>query len=175
VDEQNENSEQEENTAAPSTEALAPESQESKPATTETGNVEYASFIERFLALLIDAIIFGVVFGVIFSIFQNLLPQSVANQIRFAYNPLVTLLMWAYFVYMDIKYGATLGKRVMHLKVQSLDTSENLTTIDAILRETIGKILSWLVFGLGYLWMLWDDKKQCWHDKLGKSVVVKVK
>lgn len=26
---------------------------------------------------------------------------------------------------------------------------------------------------LGYLWMLWDPKKQTWHDKVAKSVVVK--
>ena len=28
------------------------------------------------------------------------------------------------------------------------------------------------IFYLGYLWMLWDDKKQTWHDKVvGSSVV----
>ena len=26
---------------------------------------------------------------------------------------------------------------------------------------------------LGYFWMLWDPKKQTWHDKVAKSVVVK--
>jgi uncharacterized RDD family membrane protein YckC len=26
---------------------------------------------------------------------------------------------------------------------------------------------------LGYLWMLWDPKKQTWHDKVAQSVVVK--
>jgi uncharacterized RDD family membrane protein YckC len=27
---------------------------------------------------------------------------------------------------------------------------------------------------LGYLWMLWDDKKQTWHDKMVGSNVVRV-
>ena len=35
------------------------------------------------------------------------------------------------------------------------------------------KFLSGLVIGLGYFWMLWDPKKQTWHDKLVNTVVVK--
>jgi uncharacterized RDD family membrane protein YckC len=27
---------------------------------------------------------------------------------------------------------------------------------------------------LGYLWMLWDPRKQTWHDKAAGSFVVKV-
>ena len=33
--------------------------------------------------------------------------------------------------------------------------------------------VSGLVLLLGYLWMLWDPKKQTWHDKVAKSVVVR--
>ena len=32
---------------------------------------------------------------------------------------------------------------------------------------------SLLVFGLGFLWMLWDPKSQTWHDKAAGTVVVK--
>jgi len=34
--------------------------------------------------------------------------------------------------------------------------------------------VSWVVFLLGYLWMLWDSEKQCWHDKFAGDVVVPV-
>jgi len=33
--------------------------------------------------------------------------------------------------------------------------------------------VSQIALFLGYLWMLWDPKKQTWHDKVAKSVVVK--
>ena len=33
-------------------------------------------------------------------------------------------------------------------------------------------IVSALVFLLGYLWMLWDSKKQTWHDKAAGSVPI---
>ena len=34
------------------------------------------------------------------------------------------------------------------------------------------RIISGAVFYLGYLWMLWDKEKQCWHDKAANDVVV---
>ena len=37
----------------------------------------------------------------------------------------------------------------------------------------LGRILSTLVFLLGYFWMLWDADNQCWHDKLARTLVVK--
>ena len=40
--------------------------------------------------------------------------------------------------------------------------------------RTLGKILSGIPCDLGYLWMLWDREKQCWHDKLANDVVVPV-
>jgi uncharacterized RDD family membrane protein YckC len=42
----------------------------------------------------------------------------------------------------------------------------------AIVRN-VARILSGLVFGLGYLWMLWDPRKQTWHDKIANTVVVR--
>lgn len=36
------------------------------------------------------------------------------------------------------------------------------------------RIVSAIVSLLGYLWMLWDNEKQTWHDKMARSVVVSV-
>ena len=44
----------------------------------------------------------------------------------------------------------------------------------AFVREVVGKFLSGLVLCLGYLWMLWDAERQCWHDKLVGTRVVRV-
>jgi uncharacterized RDD family membrane protein YckC len=33
------------------------------------------------------------------------------------------------------------------------------------------RLLSTVPFGLGYLWMLWDDESQTWHDKLTGTIV----
>jgi uncharacterized RDD family membrane protein YckC len=41
-----------------------------------------------------------------------------------------------------------------------------------LLRERIGRWLSGLVFGLGYLWILLDKDRQAWYDKLASTYVV---
>ena len=69
-------------------------------------------------------------------------------------------------------YGATVGKMVMKIKVVRED-KKKLTYPDALLRG-LASYLSAIVLCLGYLNMLWDGKKQTWHDKIAKTVVVKV-
>jgi uncharacterized RDD family membrane protein YckC len=41
-----------------------------------------------------------------------------------------------------------------------------------LVREWIGKWISGLIFGLGYLWILIDKDRQGWHDKLVSTYVV---
>ena len=43
----------------------------------------------------------------------------------------------------------------------------------AVLRHIVGYPLSLLFFGLGIVWVLWDRRRQGWHDKLAKTVVIK--
>jgi hypothetical protein len=59
---------------------------------------------------------------------------------------------------------------VMAIKVVREDES-NLDFGTGLMR-VLGYIVSGLVLDLGFLWVLWDSKKQCWQDKLAKTVVV---
>jgi len=43
----------------------------------------------------------------------------------------------------------------------------------ALGRELFATVFSGQIFCLGYLWMLWDDKQQTWHDKVVGSIVVR--
>lgn len=147
------------------------------PSTTQASAVKYASFGARFLAALIDGILISVVASVLGSIFgvTNYSSTTTDGSVSFNYSNPFTLLGYVYSVFMIYKYGATVGKMALGLKVQNEETGQNLTIVQAIIRETVGKILSTLVLLIGYFWMLWDPKKQTWHDKLAKSIVVKIK
>lgn len=68
--------------------------------------------------------------------------------------------------------GTSPGKMTLGMYVHSQETGERLGFWMMLLRETIGKWLSGLIFGIGYLWILFDDNRQGWHDKLVGSVVV---
>lgn len=146
-----------------------PVQQPQTPAPQEQGTVstkgEYASFLVRFVAALIDSILVGIVVGILAAMF-GFTGENEANPFG--------ALGIIYYVFMTYKYSATVGKMAMNIKVQHEDGS-GLSLMDVILREVVGKFLSTIVLLLGYFWMLWDPKKQTWHDKLAKSVVVKTK
>jgi hypothetical protein len=56
------------------------------------------------------------------------------------------------------------------MKVVRLDGSKlNLTA--AILRY-IGYIISGLLLSLGFLWIVFDAKRQGWHDKIARTIVI---
>ena len=143
---------------------------------TPSSAVVYGGFFERLVAVIIDAVIvglagflIGIVFGVLFALLgQRSVPSAISNFLG-------ALISWTYSVYFISQKGQTLGKKAMSLRVQSESTGQNLDVVSAILREVVGKFLSGAVLLLGFLWMLWDGKKQTWHDKIAKSVVIKVK
>jgi len=69
--------------------------------------------------------------------------------------------------------GQTLGKRAMGIRVVDANTGGPIGYGRAAVRW-IGRIISGIPCYLGYLWMLWDKEKQCWHDKMANDVVVPV-
>jgi uncharacterized RDD family membrane protein YckC len=79
-----------------------------------------------------------------------------------------------YFVYLEGgPTGQTLGKRALGIRVVSFDTGGPIGYPRAFIRY-IGRIIDFIVVLIGFLWMLWDKEKQCWHDKLASDVVVPV-
>jgi len=70
--------------------------------------------------------------------------------------------------------GQTPGKRLMKIRLISNETLAPLTYGKVILRETLGKMLSALTLGIGYL-MAGFGKKRALHDHVANSKVVRVK
>jgi len=68
--------------------------------------------------------------------------------------------------------GQTVGKRALGIRVVDIDTEGELGVRRGVGRY-FARWLSALVCGVGYLWMLWDPQKQCWHDKIVRSAVVR--
>ena len=68
--------------------------------------------------------------------------------------------------------SATPGKMVLGLKVVDADSGTPLSVGQSIIRY-LGYYIASIPLLLGLLWVGWDKKKQGWHDKLAKTVVVK--
>lgn len=76
-----------------------------------------------------------------------------------------------YFSYFHGTSGQTPGKMIMDLKVVQL-SGEKMTLGLGFLRW-VGYIISALFWGLGFIWIVFDRRKQGWHDKIAKTVVIR--
>lgn len=68
--------------------------------------------------------------------------------------------------------GQSWGHKAVNVRVVDASTGQPIGTGRAVGRF-FGRYLSAIPCYLGFLWALWDGKKQTWHDKLTNSVVVK--
>jgi len=68
--------------------------------------------------------------------------------------------------------GTTLGGIIIGLRVVRTD-GEPLRFVDALVRG-LSSVFSFAVIGIGCLWLIWDDERQTWHDKIAGTYVVKV-
>lgn len=127
---------------------------------------QYASFGRRLGAALVDSVV-----GIVLGLMIGLMTPSVEMSQVFGFVAGIL-----YYVGFTGRVGQTPGKMLLKIKVIKADgKGEALQSYGwLLLRETVGKFLSGIVILLGYFWMIWDDKKQTWHDKLGKTVVINV-
>lgn len=129
---------------------------------TGRGSGPRAGFWRRLGAVIIDGVILGVVFAVLVAVLKG------------AGDALGLLLTIAYFTYFEGgPSGQTIGKRALGIRVVSFDTGGPIGYGRGFIRW-IGRYVSAVVIYIGYLWMLWDKERQCWHDKFASDVVVPV-
>jgi uncharacterized RDD family membrane protein YckC len=82
------------------------------------------------------------------------------------------VLGYAYRVFFIGYCGQTPGKMAVRVKVIRTDGSE-VGYFRAFLREVLGKFLSKLILGIGYLMVAVDARKQGLHDKIADTYVIK--
>lgn len=84
------------------------------------------------------------------------------------------IILVIYLVIQCIFYtrSTSLGKAILRMQVVTKDSQQPAGFGKMLLRETVGKALSGIVFGLGYLWILFNKDRQAWHDKIVNTVVI---
>lgn len=79
----------------------------------------------------------------------------------------------AYNTVLVTAFGATLGNLAFGLRVVGAEGGRP-GFGRALLRESLGRWASNLVFGLGYWSMLWSQQR-CWHDRIAHTAVIRVR
>jgi uncharacterized RDD family membrane protein YckC len=118
-----------------------------------------AGFWIRLAALAIDLILMGMISGV----FGYELHMR--GPVTLPWIAIYGAIMWR------LK-GTTIGGIICGLRVVRLD-DRPIDWSTAIVRM-LGCFLSLVVAGLGFFWVVFDDEKQSWHDKIAGTTVVRV-
>ena len=150
----------------------------------------YAGFISRCLAMAIDTLVISFSFIAItwfvsvtttmlqlrtflgFSV--NAIPGFTAF-IEFLFGPisaglLTGLYILSYHVFFWALTGQTPGKALMGVRVVTTD-GHRISPWRGILRFC-GYFLAVIPIGIGLLWIMVDDQRQGWHDKLANTFVI---
>jgi uncharacterized RDD family membrane protein YckC len=155
--------------------------------TTNTETIVLASWIDRFIAWLIDFIIISLGLGIIFaaislpfwitvphpfeSTSMNMGFWSIgAPWIHYIISSLVFMGYWTYF---ESTTGQSIGKKLLHLKTTDLDGRRNID-VKAALIESFGKAFL-LPIDVILGWIFTNNQRQRIFNRASGTIVIKVK
>jgi len=146
--------------------------------------MKYVGFCPRFAALLVDIILSLVFFIPLWVLSSYLIIAHIQPSYLFILHNLPSRYIEygingiAYCVFSFLtellfwyNYQGTLGYMMISARIVDSRTGRPPFVWQYIFRY-VGSIISWLVFGLGFLRISCDDKKRGWHDLLAGTVVI---
>lgn len=150
----------------------------------DLGNVQYAGFWDRFMAMLLDTLVQSLLLAPLvwflvradlqnanladpFALAERLsnsLSSPLSNALQFALLTVYCLIFWKF-------KSATPGKILMSMSIVDAETGGEISNGRLLLRY-LGYYLCILTCFLGFVWIGIDKRKQGLHDKLARTVVV---
>ena len=133
-----------------------------------------AGFLKRVLALVYDSLLIGaivLVLSLLLVFVNGGYPESgsFVSFIQFFILVFAGPIFYSYFWLAN--KGQTTGMQAWKIKLVSIDETE-LNIKKTMLRCLISTI-SFVCFGLGYFWILYDKNNLSWSDILTKTKVIK--
>lgn len=145
----------------------------SAPAYVVPAHLTLVGVISRFFAFAIDVIIALSLDWAVFLTYHIVTQRPLSEWEGPFFQLLYGLIWMGYNILLTHSQGQTFGGKLFRTKVVSED-GKNLTLLQIVARETIGRFLSTSLFDIGYLWSFFDKNRQTWHDLLAKTIVIKV-
>ncbi len=131
------------------------------------GKGKKANLFTRWFALVIDPLIAIALYFIALAIFG-----SINEELGVTSAILFPLLYFVWYLTLFRK-GFTPGKLLLGLQVVNHQSGDIPGFGKMFVREIVGRFLSGLFLGIGYIWALFDNNSQAWHDKLAGTVVIK--
>ena len=127
----------------------------------------FASIIDTVLIVLVTWPILTAIYGVDYWLSESLINGVWDVLLTYIFPAIAVIIFWIY-------KSATPGKMVFGLRVISLNDNRRLSVGQSIGRY-LAYYLSMIPLFIGFIWVAFDARKQGWHDKLAKTVVVKTR
>lgn len=148
------------------------QAQQGYPQQAGYGAPTYAGWGSRVGSYLIDGLIAGAPTGIFYGIgFAMVMNGSGAGAIFLFLAFLLALGLGLWIAYKEGTTGQSPGKKVMGTYTVSESTGQPIGFGMAFVRK-LAHFLDSIACSIGYLWPLWDDKRQCFADKVCSTVVI---
>lgn len=139
----------------------------------------YAGFWRRFFAYIVDStIIFliSIAVDISLAIFASVLTNVNEKYFSLVYENslfVTTLIATFYYLIFWARSGQTPGKMLLNIRIVTSE-GKQISFGRALLRY-FGYIISTITLDLGFLWIIWDKKKQGFQDKIAGTIVINEK
>ena len=135
-----------------------------------------AGLVARWYALWLDLVLSAPLNVVLHLPFQRYLAKLEAYGHTAKYwgfsAALAVVLLMIYFIAPTLLFGQTLGKRIVGLRVIRANCNPEIGFFRVVLRESVGKLLSVGLLGIGFLFPLMNQRQRALHDYLAGTIVV---
>ena len=129
---------------------------------------ELAGLVDRLAANVIDSFLLILPLSILAVIISSPGSQIPGQVLRFVLVAVPIAYHWYFWTRRD---GQTPGKFALGIRVIKTDGS-SICDVDAVIRA-IGYHVSGMLFGLGFIWALFEKNNQSWHDKMARTYVVR--
>lgn len=129
-----------------------------------------AGLVRRWLAVTLDYVLGITVISVTI---LSLTRGAAAGSSTVRLLSCVGVLVYATAFFSALAMGMTPGKWILSTRAVDKRNGSTPGIGKMLVRETVGKFVSQISFGLGFFWAIWDRDGQAWHDKLAGTVVVR--
>ncbi len=132
----------------------------------------YAGFLRRTAALVIDGIILLGFWAAAPELWYAAAPAEWVTEASYAWLHYFLLIAdLAYLLGMRLTEKGTVGYRIVGIRYAYVFSGKPILTMLAY-RAVLALFLTWF-FALNHIWILFDERKQAWHDKVSGFYVVK--
>jgi len=151
----------------------------------DMGTVSFpiASNTKRITSFVIDDLVVNLFLVIIFSSRLTALMSGITkidensilmiNQFVIENLPVIFAVKVLYHTVLVWQSGMTLGKYIVRIKVVDMHSGQRLSFVQALWRASV-RLVSEMLFYIGFLFALFSSLHQTLHDKISNSVVIDV-